>query len=72
MRSPYRSPLGRLAVSAMNEEDLVALRRRVWRETGVAVIKPDDLTDDTARAAITKTATELFGPRLIRATKEDL
>jgi hypothetical protein len=70
--SRYRTPLGRLAVSAMNEEDLAALRRRVWRETGVAVIRPDDLTDDAARAVITRAATELFGPRLIRAAKEDL
>jgi hypothetical protein len=70
--SRYRTPLGRLARSALNEEDLVALRRRVWRETGVAVIKPDDLTDDDTREAITRAATRLFGPRLIRAAKEDV
>jgi hypothetical protein len=69
--SQFRSHLGRLAVSALNEEDLVALRRRVWRETGVAVIKPDDLTDDDARETIVKTATRLFGPRPIRGTKEE-
>jgi hypothetical protein len=64
------SPLGRLAVSTMNEEDLVALRRRVWRETGVAVIKPDDLTDDDAREAIVRAATKLFGPRPLSGIKE--
>ena len=66
------SPLARVVgQSALNGDDLVALRRRVWRETGIAVIKPDDLADDVARETIVKAANELFGYRAPRVVYKE-
>ena len=66
------SPLARVVgASALNGDDLLALRRRVWRETGIAVIKPDDLKDEVARDTIAKAANELFGPRAPRVVHKE-
>jgi hypothetical protein len=40
-----------------------ALRRRVWREQGVASLAIDDIADPWLRHAITNEATRRWGPR---------
>lgn len=75
IRDPRRrnpsSPLARVVgASALNTPEILALRRRVWRETGIAVVKPEDVRDDNARAALVKAADALFGPRSPRVLVE--
>lgn len=61
---PLRSPLGRVAAKApANLAEMWSLRRRAWRESGVLVLRPEELTDDFARAALINAATRLFGER---------
>lgn len=40
-----------------------AARAAVWHEHGVAVIDPDDVTDDWTRQAIENEAVKLYGRR---------
>jgi len=65
------APNGRVACSLArvvgktpaNAAELHALRRRAWRETGVVVLRPEEIADDFARQAVMNAATTLFGPR---------
>lgn len=57
------SPLSRwVARSAATSTELWALRRRAWRETGVIVVRPDEVADGIARQALIDAAHALFGP----------
>jgi hypothetical protein len=40
-----------------------ALRRRVWREQGVASLSIDDIADPWLRQAVINEATRRWGPR---------
>jgi hypothetical protein len=61
---PLRSPLGRVAAKApASLAEMWSMRRRAWRESGVLVLRPEELTDDFARAALINAATRLFGER---------
>jgi hypothetical protein len=61
---PLRSPLGRVAAKApANLAEMWSMRRRAWRESGVLVLRPEELTDDFARQALINAATRLFGER---------
>jgi hypothetical protein len=58
------SPLGRCASrSAATDVELRALRRRAWQETGVVVLRPEEVDDAFARQALINAAQALFGPR---------
>lgn len=67
MKAPaprLRSPLGRVAAKApANLAEMWSMRRRAWRESGVLVLRPEELTDDFARQALVNAATRLFGER---------
>lgn len=58
------SPLSRIATKEpANEAELADMRRRAWHQQGIAVIRPQDITDDFARQAIVNTADKLYGKR---------
>ncbi len=59
---PPGSPLGRLR-SATDASAMEAMRRRAWREHGVATIAVGEIGDDWLRQAITNEAVRRWGPR---------
>ena len=60
----FGNSLGGLAPKTpASADELWAMRRRAWRDTGVAVLRPDDISDDFARQAVVNVAEKLFGPR---------
>jgi hypothetical protein len=60
----FGNSLGGLAAKTpASPDELWAMRRRAWRDTGVAVLRPDDIADDFARQAVVNVAEKLFGPR---------
>jgi hypothetical protein len=60
----FGNSLGGLAAKTpASPDELWAMRRRAWRDTGVAVLRPDDIQDDFARQAVVNVAEKLFGPR---------
>lgn len=67
MKTPsprFVSPLARVAGKApANLSEMWTLRRRAWRESGVVVVRPEELADDFARQALVNAATRLFGAR---------
>lgn len=61
---PLSSPLGRAAGrTPPNPDDLRAMRRAVWRDQGVVVLAPDDVTDPWIRQALVNEAERHYGPR---------
>jgi len=61
-RAP-RSCLDRGARSPTTTLEMEGLRRRVWREQGVASIAIEDVADPWLRQAITNEAVRRWGPR---------
>lgn len=60
----FRSSLARcMSRTAASDDELRALRRRAWQETGVIVLRPEDIEDAFARQALINAAQALFGPR---------
>ena len=60
----FRSSLARcMSRTAASDDELRALRRRAWQETGVVVLRPEDVEDAFARQALINVAQALFGPR---------
>lgn len=59
---PPASPLGRLR-SPTDATAMEAMRRRAWREHGVATIAVGEVGDDWLRQAITNEAVRRWGPR---------
>jgi hypothetical protein len=58
------SSLGRVVGrSPAGVDHLWTLRRRAWRESGVVVLRPEEITDPFARQALVNAAQALFGPR---------
>ena len=57
-----RCPLGR-EPSPATPADLEAMRRRVWRDQGVASLAIEDITDPWLRQAITNEANRRWGRR---------
>lgn len=60
---PPRSSLDRGTRSPTTSPEMEALRRRVWREQGVASLAIDDITDPWLRQAIQNEAVRRWGPR---------
>jgi hypothetical protein len=60
---PPRSSLDRGTRSPTTSPEMEALRRRVWREQGVASLAIDDITDPWLRQAITNEANRRWGRR---------
>lgn len=58
-----RSSLDRGARSPTTSPEMDALRRRVWRDQGVASLAIDDITDPWLRQAVLNEATRRWGPR---------
>jgi hypothetical protein len=60
----YRSCLARTqARTAPSDEDLLAMRRTVWRQQGVVVLRPEEVRDDWTRQVLINEANRLYGPR---------
>jgi hypothetical protein len=60
---PPRSSLDRGTRSPTTSPEMEALRRRVWREQGVASLAIDDINDPWLRQAIQNEAVRRWGPR---------
>ena len=60
---PPHSCLDRGTRSATTSPEMEAMRRRVWREQGVAALAIEDITDPWLRQALTHEATRRWGPR---------
>jgi hypothetical protein len=60
---PPRSCLDRGTRSATTSPQMEAMRRRVWREQGVASLAIEDITDPWLRQALTNEALRRWGPR---------
>ena len=60
---PPRSCLDRGMRSATTSPEMEAMRRRVWREQGVASLAIEDITDPWLRQALTTEATRRWGSR---------
>ena len=68
MNAPFspRCVLGRLIpVPATSEAELFAMRRRAWREQGIAILSIDNITDPWLRQAITNEANRLYGDSMV-------
>lgn len=52
-----------LARSSTAAPEMDAMRRRAWREQGVASLPIDDITDPWLRQAVANEATRRWGPR---------
>ena len=59
---PPRSSLD-LARSPTTSPEMEAMRRRVWRDQGVASLAIEDITDPWLRQAVQNEATRRWGPR---------
>lgn len=64
---PPRSSWPATARDPACDATMSALRRRVWQDQGIAVLRLMDLADDWERQAVTGIATRLYGRR---ATQE--
>ena len=60
---PPRSSLDRGRWSTTTPDEMDALRRRVWREQGIASLSIDDIADPWLRQAVINEATRRWGPR---------
>ena len=60
--SKPRCALGRLVpIPPTNEADLFAMRRRAWREQGIAILSIENIADPWLRQAIANEANRLYG-----------
>jgi hypothetical protein len=60
----HRSCLARSqARTALDDEDLQAMRRAAWRWQGVVVLRPEDVRNDWIRQALINEANRLYGRR---------
>jgi hypothetical protein len=63
-RGRFVSPLARwIGRTPASDVELRALRRRAWHETGVVVLRPEEIDDAFARQALINAAQALFGRR---------
>ncbi len=53
-----------------DDEQLKTMRRKAWREQGVAMLRPEDVQDDWTRQVIVNTAEKLYGKRKGKACDE--
>ncbi len=60
---PPRSCLDRGTRSPATPPEVDAMRRRAWREQGVASLSIEDITDPWLRQAVLNEATRRWGPR---------
>ena len=61
----YRSCLARAqGRTAPTDDELIAMRRAVWRMQGVIMIRPEDVRDDWTRRVLINEAERLYGCRL--------
>ena len=58
-----RSSLDRGARSSTTTPKMEALRRRAWRDQGVASLSVEDIADPWLRQAVMNEATRRWGPR---------
>lgn len=60
---PPRSCLDRGTRGPTTTPEMEALRRRVWRDQGVASLSIEDIADPWLRQAVMNEATRRWGPR---------
>ena len=60
---PPRSCLDRGTRSPTTGPEMDAMRRRVWRDQGVASLSVEDIADPWLRQAVMNEATQRWGPR---------
>ncbi len=60
---PPRSCLDRGTRRPTTTPEMEALRRRVWRDQGVASLSVEDIADPWLRQAVMNEATRRWGPR---------
>ncbi len=60
---PPRSCLDGRTRSPTTSPEMDAMRRRVWREQGIALLAIDDISDSWLRQALINEATRRWGPR---------
>lgn len=58
-----RTSLNRAPQPPASEDQLEAMRRRAWLESGICTVKPDELGDDWLRQAVINFATKRWGRR---------
>ncbi len=60
----YRSSLARAAAnSPTGADEVLAMRRAAWRQQGVVVLRPEDVSNDWTRQALINEANRLYGRR---------
>jgi len=57
------SPLGKQVRNATPLPELEGMREQAWRQQGVVVLKPDEITDPWLRQALVSEAERRFGSR---------
>jgi hypothetical protein len=57
------SALGRIWRSNATPQELEALRQRAWRQQGVLVLWPDEITDGWLKQTLIEEAVQRYGPR---------
>lgn len=57
--------------SRANDAELLELRRRAWRDAGLACIEADRVADDWLRLGIINLCDALYGPRRAPAVKRE-
>lgn len=55
--------LFRASRAPANAEEIWAMRKRAWRESGVVTVRPEEVIDPFARQALINAANGLYGPR---------
>jgi hypothetical protein len=57
-----KSQLGRYQPRrAATSDDLLAMRRAAWRQQGVVILRPEDVSDHWLRQALVNEAERLYG-----------
>ena len=57
------SPLARVWRSNATPKELEVLRQRAWRQQGVLVLWPDEISDGWLKQALIEEAVRRYGPR---------
>jgi hypothetical protein len=63
--TPHRiaNSLSRAPKAPANADEIWTMRKRAWRESGVVMVRPEEITDPFARQAVINAASTLYGPR---------
>jgi hypothetical protein len=59
----FGSSLCRARRAPANADEIWTMRKRAWRESGVVMVRPEEINDPFARQAVINAASALYGPR---------